>query len=130
MKRYESLARTVQARLNCIKSGNSEWRDRHEEAIMEVMRDTAPRGSGIDNGTDIDLDASSGEKLVFTTSYHHMNDAGMYDGWTEHTVTVRASMQFGIDITVGGRNRNDIKEYLHDCFHYWLTKAIAEPATV
>ena len=48
----------------------------------------------------------------------------MYDGWTNHTLTVRASLQFGIDLTISGRNRNQIKEYLYETFQCALTDLI------
>jgi hypothetical protein len=48
-----------------------------------------------------------------------MNDTGYYDGWTEHTVTVTPSFS-GINIRVSGRNRNDIKDYIHETFSYAL----------
>ena len=118
-KRYKILARVLQAYKNCIESGNTEWEDRHERTIHDIMQ-SAPSGSGIDSGTSIDYDRSNGNKLVFNTSFHHMNDAGFYDGWTEHIVTVYPHLCFGIDIRISGRNRNDIKDYLLDVFHYWL----------
>ncbi len=126
MRRFQSLSRTVLARLNCIQSNNTEWRDRHEETILSEVRDTAPSGSGIDSGTTIDLDASTGDKLVFTAGYHHMNDGGMYDGWTEHTFTVRPCLAFGFSLTISGRDRNGVKEYLSDIFHEWLNEVIDE----
>lgn len=113
---YRLLASKIQARLNCLASGNTEWKARHEDAIRQIARDVLPSGSGIDSGTSIDLDRSTGEKIVLLASFHHMNDGGMYDGWTEHTITVRASLIHGVDVTIGGRNRNGIKEYLGDVF--------------
>lgn len=121
MKLYQKLASLVVARRNCIKSGNSEWEGRHEDEILSLVKDKMPSGSGIDTGTKIDLDASTGEKLVFNCSYHHMNEHGYYDGWTEHKVTVRPCFS-GIDITISGRNRNEIKDYLADCYYLSLTE--------
>ena len=60
---------------------------------------------------------STPDKLVFYTSFHHMNDNGFYDGWTEHTVTVRPSLQFGFNMKISGQNRNEIKYHLHDVFY-------------
>jgi hypothetical protein len=53
-----------------------------------------------------------------------MDDVGYYDGWTEHTLTVRPSLAFGIDLKFSGRNRNQIKDYLHEVFHEALTHEI------
>jgi len=84
-----------------------------------------PSGSGIDSGTTLDFDKSSGSKLVFSTSYHHMTEDGMYDGWTEHVVTVKPSLMFGFDLAISGRDRNDIKEYLHEVYHDTLMTDVA-----
>jgi hypothetical protein len=75
-----------------------------------------PSGSGFDSGTTLDLDASHADKLVFQTSFHHMDENGYYDGWTEHTVTVTPSLRDRYHIRISGRNRNDIKEMIHQSF--------------
>lgn len=121
---YKILASLVQARINCIESNNTEWIDTHEETIEKIIKKYAPHGSGFDNGTTLDYKKSTGEKLVFNTSYHHMNDNGMYDGWTEHIITVSPSLAFNFNLKISGRNRNDIKEYIHDIFHDFLTMEI------
>jgi hypothetical protein len=118
------------ARLRCGKTleTHQEWFDRHEDTIERIVRDFLPHGSGVDNGVKFDFDHSTGEKLVLHTSFHHMDENGFYDGWTDHTVTVRPSLRFGFDLSVSGRNRNEIKDYLADCFSgdlgltvYWDT---------
>lgn len=83
-----------------------------------------PSGSGIDSGTKLDYGRSTPDKLVFTMSFHHMNDSGMYDGWTDHSITVKPSLVYGIEIGISGRNRNDIKDYLGDTYHAALTYVV------
>lgn len=119
-KLYSAIASSVQARLNCIKANNSEWQAKHEQTIDDLCGEM-PSGSGFDNGTKLDLDASTGDKLVFTTAYHHMNENGMYDGWTDHTVTVKPSLVHEFTLTVSGRDRNGIKEYIADTFQSALS---------
>ena len=108
---------------NCEKSENWEWRDRHAEDLIRIVRE-GPSGSGWDCGTSFDKDRSSRNKLVFFGSYHHMDEMGGYDGWTEHQIIVTPSLFDGIDIKITGRNRNDIKEYLHDLFYWWLKSEV------
>ena len=117
-KLYAVLASLVQARINCDQATprNDEWFAKHEERIEELVKDCLPSGSGVDCGTKIDLDASNAEKLVLLTSYHHMDEAGGYDGWTEHTVIVTPSLAFGFVMTISGKNRNDIKELIAQYF--------------
>jgi hypothetical protein len=123
-KLYQHLASAVDAMRTCERTNNVKWQEKHMEAIAYIMRNHMPSGAGIDSGTQIDLDKSSGEKLVFDTSYHHMNDSGCYDGWTEHTVTVRADLISGITIAISGRDRNEIKDYLTEVFHTCLTQEL------
>lgn len=113
---YRELARLVTARRNCIATNNGEWKDKHADTIRELCKSFLPHGSGVDCGAELDLDASRGDRLVFTTSFHHMNDGGMYDGWTEHGVVVVPCLSFGFYLRITGRDRNGIKEYLGELF--------------
>lgn len=129
MKLYQKLALLVHARLNCLKTMTEqgrEWADEHDENIRGLVSVYMPIGSGVDNGTWIDLEKSTGQKLVFHAPFHHMDEHGFYDGWTNHTITVRPSLEFDLTLKVSGRNRNDINSYLHDLFYECLTKVDAE----
>lgn len=122
MKIYQAISQKLQAIENCIKSNNEEWEEKHRQAIEAIMKNTAPSGSGFDNGTILDEDNSTDNKLVFITSFHHMDENGYYDGWTQHSVIVTPSLVFGFDIRVTGKNKNDIKEYIGDVFAEWLNE--------
>jgi len=115
-KIYQDIASKLGAMENCRKSGNDEWLEKHGQAIMDICKNDMPSGSGFDNGTQLNWDKSTPEKLVFETSFHHMNDGGYYDGWTNHTVTVTPSLQFGFNLKVSGPNRNEIKSYIYEMF--------------
>lgn len=121
MKLYAEISSKLMAIDNCIKSQNWEWKERHEEVLAAII-DTAPSGSGIDNGIELLVSESTPEKLVFSCDFHHMNDAGFYDGWTEHKVIITPSFYCGINIRITGRDRNDIKDYLADVFSCWLNE--------
>lgn len=128
---YRILAALVGQHARCVESNNTEWRDRSAASIVSLVRDHMPRGSGFDNGTKLDMFASTSEKLVFTTAFHHMNSDGYYDGWTDHTVTVRPILEApGYCIHIGGRNRNEIKDYMHDCFDSALSAHDVQYPTV
>lgn len=118
---YQQIAGAIIARDNCIKSNNPEWKTRHEDSLNQLA-EFLPSGSDVDNGSAIDWERSTADKLVIHAGFHHMDPYGSYDGWTEHTITVRASLYFTLDIQVSGRNRNDIKEYLHELYDYALTR--------
>lgn len=115
-KLYQAIANGILARENCKSSGNDEWFTRHTDRILGMVKDYMPSGSGFDNGTTIDLDASSADRLVFRTAFHHMDENGSYDGWTEHTVTILPSLVFLFNVDVSGEDRNMILEYIGDAF--------------
>jgi hypothetical protein len=126
------IGKAFDAYLNCCKGaegvGPSEtatrWKEnaeRWQETIESLVKDCLPSGSGFDAGTQFDWDKSKADRLVFNTSYHHMNDGGYYDGWTEHTITVTPSFVGMCDLKVSGRDRRSIKEYIAETFHNALT---------
>lgn len=116
-----AIATRVQARLNCKERGNQEWFDRHTRAIHVLVGRYLPSGAGFDAGTKIDLQRSTPDRLVFTTSFHHMDQVGGYAGWTDHTISCRPSFVHSVQLTISGRNRNDIKDHIHEAFHSALT---------
>lgn len=126
MKVYQALARRIQARQTCERDGNLDWFLQHTDAAERLVKDCLPSGSGFDNGTALDLSRSTPERLVLHTSYHHMDEGGGYDGWTEHTVTVRPSLAFDFTTTVSGRDRNDIKGYIAETFDHCLSQEVPE----
>tara|TARA_R110000868_G_scaffold96843_3_gene266311 strand:- start:2456 stop:2845 length:390 start_codon:yes stop_codon:yes gene_type:complete len=119
---YQVIAGRTEAIKSCIKTGSKEWEDKHGE-ILDAIEKDLPRGSGIDSGTTIDRELTTRSKIVLKTAYHHMDTNGYYDGWTEHTVIVTPSFD-GIDIRITGRNRNDIKDYLHEIFDHALSQQV------
>lgn len=123
---YQRIASLVAQNHNCVASNNDEWEQRSRAELEQIAKECLPRGSGIDCGTVINLDASDANRIVLVTSFHHMNDAGSYDGWTEHTVIVTPDLAFGFNLKITGRNRNDIKEYLRDVYHEALQQPVAE----
>ncbi len=82
-----------------------------------------PSGSGIDSGTKFDLGGSLVDCLVFHVSFHHTNEHGSYDGWTEHKVRVKPAFD-GVRLTISGPDRNQVKEYLHEVYSECLTRQI------
>lgn len=113
------LASCLQAIRNCQECGNVERQARHLERIRFIERNYLPSGSGLDNGTRVDIDSCRADRIVLTTAYHHMNENGYYDGWTDHVVTVRPAFD-GLEIKVSGRNRNDIKDHIAETFDWCL----------
>lgn len=122
--RYIALARAIGSMNRCNAANNTEWSDKHANAILELM-DSAPSGSGIDCGTKL-ADCSTGEQLVFDVSFHHMDEAGGYDGWTEHRIILRPSFELGYRMTITGKDRNGIKEYLSDTYSFWLSELVPQ----
>ena len=96
----QMLVSLLQAIDNCQRTGNDGRI--HAENLNTIVRDFLPSGSGWDNGTTLDRERSTPEKLVFVGAFHHMDEHGFYDGWTDHTVTVRPSLANGSDCSPKG----------------------------
>lgn len=128
MKRFQRIAQVV-AHLNSLPSGADRWgwsvdhlanlQHKVGDQLAKLL-EYAPSGSGFDSGTCIEEESSGCDKLVFTTSYHHMNDAGMYDGWTDHKIIVKPCLAHGYTLRVTGSNRNGVRQYIGDIFAEWL----------
>jgi hypothetical protein len=124
-KLYQEIAVIIAARINCIKSNNHEWITKHEDRLKELI-DLLPHGSGLDGENIINLDKSTSENIVIETSFHHMDENGMYDGWTEHNIIITPSLQHGFILKISGENKNDIKTYLYNIFAMALNEDIKE----
>jgi len=131
----QEIASLIDARLTCLEraerdTGNSsrDWALTHRLTLGALIKERLPSGAGLDNGVQLDLARSTPEKIVLVTAFHHMNETGMYDGWTDHTITVRASLLHGVKLTISGLNRDEIKDHLHEIFNEALL-APFEPDT-
>lgn len=138
---YTCIASCIASRNGCLRSAESgvspgrdywldmagTWRERADGLVKEYL----PRGAGFDCGTQLDWDRSTPEKLVLDTSFHHMDEWGGYDGWTEHTIFVRASLMGDVSFSsISGWNRNDIKEYIADVLYDGLMQKIEWPQAI
>jgi hypothetical protein len=110
----QTFATAIQAHNNCKTAQNDIWLTRWELLMKWLTRQFMPSGGGFDSGTNLDP-SSNYRRLVFNTEYHHLNSNGYYTHWTPHVIRVWPDWQ-GFKLTISGRNDNDIKEYIHECF--------------
>jgi hypothetical protein len=118
-KVYEHIARAL-LHIEMVADEGSRLEKMH--ALEEWVRKNGPSGSGIDTGTK--LERSTSERIVLRCEFHHMNDVGYYTGWTSHTVIVKPSLCTGIEVSITGHDKNQIKEYLGDVYYQWLKEEI------
>ena len=113
------LAASRDAWNNCrLSDVPSIWEERHKGHIAWLCKNKLPSGSGFDAGTRAhDIHKWNRQRMIFTTSFHHMDEVGGYDGWTEHEVWVYASLLFDFVLRITGPNHYDIKDYIHDIFY-------------
>lgn len=108
-----------------------EWWKTVNEDFMQICDDQLtklekllPHGSGIDCGCKIDREKSGSKKVVITFDFHHMNNAGYYDGWSSYRLTVTPVLWGDFYIKITGQNKNYIKDYLYDLFDSVLSEQI------
>ena len=106
---------------NCRAHGNTEWLARWQTR-MARLKDLLPSGGGIDSGTTIE--SIDRDAIVLSCSFHHMNENGYYDGWTEHKIRILPCFDGGVDVRVSGRNRNEIRDYLGETYEYTMTRHV------
>lgn len=92
-----------------------------ETKLLWLSKNCLPSGSGIDCGTKIQLDKSRYSWVYLYCGFHPMDANGYYDGWTKHHIKVFPTFD-GFEISISGRNRNDIKAYLYDVYHICLSQ--------
>jgi len=116
MKVYQAIASAISAMP----------RDWAEERLNLIEREYLPSGSGLDTGCKILVEESHKDRIVIQTEFHHMNEVGYYDGWTQHKIIVTPSLIYGFDLRITGRDRNGIKEYLGQLFDHALSQEFDE----
>lgn len=126
----QTISTLVQAIHTCEKypHNTGDWETKHRSRLEKIAKEYLPHGSGFDAGTEVDVDNSTEKKIKLTTSFHHMNADGYYIGWTDHVITVTPAFS-GVDITVSGRNKDEIKSYIHETFNFALNAEIKEALT-
>lgn len=92
-------------------SGNDVLEDTWQEYLEVLAKNHLPKGGGIDNGTQVDLEDSTPTKLVFLLDYHHMNYLGVYTRWTTHKLQVRPAFN-AKGFTVKVRGKSELNEHL------------------
>ena len=127
MKLYRKIARLFLDYRTQKAFGNDAWKEKRD-TINDLVREYFPSGSGFDNGTTFDFAASMPNKLVFRTSFHHMNQDGFYTNWTKHDIVLSPDFVYKYEIKITGRNQNEIKDYIHDSFWFVLDKEVADTA--
>ena len=103
---------------------NDEYMGECEDRIYKLEQ-LLPSGSGIDAGCKIDVERSSSDKVIINFSWHHLDENGYYDGWTDHKLIVKPKLYGDFDLKITGRDKGYIKDYLYDLFDTEL-KSICE----
>jgi hypothetical protein len=121
---FQHIARSIQALKSCQESPVNEFGARIHSEALEQFESLLPSGSGIDCGTKINIEKSTSKAIWFSFSFHHMNDVGMYNGWTDHELVLTPSLQSAFDLRITGKDRNQIKDYLYEVYQFALSDEI------
>ena len=128
MKLYQAMASKLQAIENCLKSNNTEWLEKHQESLEELVKYNLPSGSGIDSGNTLDFENSDPNRLIIESSYHAMDEYGGYCGWFDYRVVVTPSLASNINLEIDGsfdgEGGESLHEYLHSRYYDALCKEV------
>lgn len=118
------IARNLEWYRNLLdnQKASEKWMGECSTRIYKLNKEL-PHGSGIDAGCEIDESRSTKNKIVISFGFHHMDENGMYDGWTNHDLIIRPDFD-GFKIKITGRDRNCVKDYLYELFFRELQKEI------
>ena len=117
-----NILATHNAWINCIAANNTNWIDKHEENIINILLGVLPHGSGIDCKWNIDLQSLY---IICNNSYHRMNENGCYCGYIDFSVRIKTNYRdiFGkIIFSIVGKfgRHQDLKDYLYEIIGYAL----------
>ncbi len=121
----QQLASAIGAHNRCVESKNGQWEDHWFEVITNIINNHLPNGSGFDSGCQIELEQQKHNKLIIHSSYHAMNEHGMYDGWYNFRVVIVpdfTDFDFKVIGNFGKYAYN--KEYIEDTFYHCLSEII------
>lgn len=100
------------------------------EELEEVIRNTAPHGSGIDfdyNSIRVEhYSRDNQNKIIFENAYNCMNEAGFYDGILPFRVVIGADLSPAVHfvgLTSAGKYRvhkYDLKSYLEETYYWYV----------
>lgn len=88
--------------------------------IEYIEKNLLPSGSGFDKGVRVEVSKCRYDRLVLRTAFHHMDEHGSYDNWTDHEISVTPTF-LGCEIKATGRDRNGIKEYIEEAMYQVLS---------
>lgn len=101
----------------------ADWRDgarTHGATIAALVAAHLPDGAAFD------YDESRVDRLIFALEFHHVDARGRGDGYTSHRVIVTPSLARGFDVSVTGRNRNDVRAHLWRTFTHALAQSLPD----
>jgi len=129
-KVYQEFAKCLGAWKACCEMvpRNHEWEPRWDKRIKDLV-DGMPHGSGIDGEWVFDRENSGNDELNFYCSYHHMDEYGGYDGWTDFKARVWPDLQFGFRLRIVGpfpKKYSDTRDYLHEVIDCYLNEEVGE----
>ena len=93
-------------------------------ALIAIIKESLPQGAGICNWI---FDVGK-KNVIFTNSYHCMNNGGFYDGYAVFSVTVPLTKIYDFKLHFHGKKaqylskKYNLRTYLEDEIYYSLWK--------
>ena len=125
MELYQELASLLKWR----KTVNEEYQKQLEDKL-DILTNYLPSGSGFDDGSVVDVNKSNNNKIIIHSAYHHLDNNGFYDGWSNFSIIIKPDLMFGFTLTLIGNTTIrkyfdcDFRNYVIDIFSDTLHKKI------
>ena len=123
---FQQIARQIDRRLRLINSDVAPQTMIYDcEVKLEKLEALLPSGSGIDDGTKINLEKSMPNMIILDSSYHCMED-GYYTEWVDFEVTILPSLaqEYYMEIEIDGDDIVNLSDYLHETYGISLSEKV------
>jgi hypothetical protein len=115
---YQRIARIVYARDNTIRINDTEWLNKYNESLVEIMKE-APLSQEANNKAHVE--GIEKDCLSISVVYHHITPSGKVKGPNTYILKIKPHLSLGFTVTVKGKDKDDANE-IKESFESWLNR--------
>lgn len=101
------------ASLRDAENSRPQAREQWRAHLENLAREFLPKGPAMPNGTQVDLEDSSPNRIVLLTNHKHVGGA-QGTSWTHYRIVVEPSFLQGFSLAISGRDEGDVMEQIEE----------------